>query len=84
MIPDEAGRTPEALQKLVESEVARWTPVLKAAGAVAELEKLGRLPTAAGRARRSRTTAGAGRRRALKSRTPPDYTAGAGRRSSVG
>ena len=27
---------PTALQKLVESEVARWTPVLKAAGATAE------------------------------------------------
>ena len=34
-IPDKQGRTPEALQKLVESEVARWTPILKAAGAVA-------------------------------------------------
>ncbi len=31
IIPDKAGRTPEALQKLVVSEVARWTPVLKAA-----------------------------------------------------
>ena len=28
-IPDSARRTPEALQKLVESEVARWAPVLK-------------------------------------------------------
>src|ERR687894_2080237 len=36
VVPDAAGRTPEALQKLVESEVARWTPVLKAAGAVAQ------------------------------------------------
>jgi tripartite-type tricarboxylate transporter receptor subunit TctC len=35
VIPDRAGRSPEALQKLVESEVARWTPVLKAAGATA-------------------------------------------------
>jgi tripartite-type tricarboxylate transporter receptor subunit TctC len=35
VIPDAAGRGPDALQKLVESEVARWTPVLKAAGAVA-------------------------------------------------
>jgi tripartite-type tricarboxylate transporter receptor subunit TctC len=34
-IPDKQGRTPEALQKLVESEVARWTPILKAAGVVA-------------------------------------------------
>jgi tripartite-type tricarboxylate transporter receptor subunit TctC len=36
VIPSPAERTPEALQKLVESEVARWTPVLKAAGASAE------------------------------------------------
>ncbi len=36
VIPTAAERTPEALQKLVESEVARWTPVLKAAGATAE------------------------------------------------
>lgn len=35
VVPNAAERTPEALQKLVESEVARWTPVLKAAGAVA-------------------------------------------------
>jgi tripartite-type tricarboxylate transporter receptor subunit TctC len=35
VIPDKAGRSPEALQKLVESEVARWTPVLKAAGVTA-------------------------------------------------
>jgi tripartite-type tricarboxylate transporter receptor subunit TctC len=33
IIPDPAGRTPEALQALVEKEVARWTPILKAAGA---------------------------------------------------
>ena len=33
IIPDRAGRTPEALQALVEKEVARWTPILKAAGA---------------------------------------------------
>jgi len=32
-IPDRAGRTPESLQALVEKEVARWTPILKAAGA---------------------------------------------------
>ena len=36
VIPSTAERTPEALQKLVESEVARWTPVLQAAGAKAE------------------------------------------------
>jgi tripartite-type tricarboxylate transporter receptor subunit TctC len=35
VIPDRAGRSPAALQKLVESEVARWTPILKAAGATA-------------------------------------------------
>ena len=33
VIPDKAGRSPQALQKLVESEVARWTPILKAAAA---------------------------------------------------
>ena len=33
VIPKPEERTPAALQKLVESEVARWTPVLKAAGA---------------------------------------------------
>jgi tripartite-type tricarboxylate transporter receptor subunit TctC len=33
VIPDKAGRSPEALAKLVSSEVARWTPILKAAGA---------------------------------------------------
>ena len=31
-IPDKADRTPQALQKLVESEVARWSSVLKVAG----------------------------------------------------
>jgi len=31
VIPDKAGRSPEALQKLVVGEVARWTPILKAA-----------------------------------------------------
>jgi tripartite-type tricarboxylate transporter receptor subunit TctC len=31
VIPDRAGRSPQALQKLVESEVARWTPILKSA-----------------------------------------------------
>ncbi len=36
VIPSAADQTPAALQKLVESEVARWTPVLKAAGATAE------------------------------------------------
>jgi hypothetical protein len=28
-IPDKADRTPQALQKLVESEIARWSAVLK-------------------------------------------------------
>ncbi len=36
VIPKKEERTPASLQKLVESEVARWTPVLKAAGATAE------------------------------------------------
>ncbi len=34
VLPDKAGRSPEALANLVKSEVARWTPILKAAGAV--------------------------------------------------
>jgi tripartite-type tricarboxylate transporter receptor subunit TctC len=34
VLPEGEGRSPQALQKLVESEVARWTPILKAAGAV--------------------------------------------------
>ena len=29
VIPDRAGRSPDALQKLVVREIARWTPVLK-------------------------------------------------------
>lgn len=33
VIPSKEERTPAALQKLVESEVARWTPVLKGFGA---------------------------------------------------
>ena len=36
VIPDEKGRTPAALAELVRSEVARWTPILKAAGATAQ------------------------------------------------
>lgn len=36
VIPDKAGRSPQALQKLVESEVARWTPILKSAQADAK------------------------------------------------
>ena len=35
-IPDKRDRTPQALQKLVESEVARWALVLMAAGATAK------------------------------------------------
>src|SRR5919197_790140 len=34
-VGDKSRHTPQALQKLVESEVARWTPVLKATGASA-------------------------------------------------
>ena len=33
VIPDKAGRSPDALGTLVKNEVARWTPILKAAGA---------------------------------------------------
>jgi len=36
VLPTAAERTPDGLQKLVESEVARWTPVLKAAGVTAQ------------------------------------------------
>jgi tripartite-type tricarboxylate transporter receptor subunit TctC len=36
VIPDKAGRSPQALADLVKSEVARWNPILKAAGAVAQ------------------------------------------------
>jgi tripartite-type tricarboxylate transporter receptor subunit TctC len=36
VIAEQTGRGPDALQKLVESEVARWTPVLKEAGAVGQ------------------------------------------------
>jgi tripartite-type tricarboxylate transporter receptor subunit TctC len=32
-VPTTADRTPQALQRLVESEVARWSSLLKAAGA---------------------------------------------------
>lgn len=35
LIPDNRERTPQALQRLVESEVARWALVLKAVGATA-------------------------------------------------
>jgi putative tricarboxylic transport membrane protein len=34
VIPDKAGRSPQALAELVKSEVARWTPILKAAATV--------------------------------------------------
>lgn len=33
VIPEKADRTPEALAKLVDSEIAKWTPVLKEAAA---------------------------------------------------
>jgi tripartite-type tricarboxylate transporter receptor subunit TctC len=35
-VPETADRTPQALQKLVESEVTRWSSVLKAAGVTAK------------------------------------------------
>ena len=31
-LPDEAGRTPEALARLVGSEIDKWVPVIKKAG----------------------------------------------------
>ena len=34
VLPEGDGRSPAALAELVKSEVARWTPILKAAGAV--------------------------------------------------
>jgi tripartite-type tricarboxylate transporter receptor subunit TctC len=36
VIPDKAGRSPQALADLVKSEVARWTPILKSAGATGQ------------------------------------------------
>jgi tripartite-type tricarboxylate transporter receptor subunit TctC len=41
VIPGTDGRGPAALQKLVESEVARWTPVLTAAGITAAVNPAG-------------------------------------------
>jgi tripartite-type tricarboxylate transporter receptor subunit TctC len=38
IIPAPAERTPDALARYVQQEVQRWTPLLKAAGAVAEAE----------------------------------------------
>jgi len=35
VIPDNSGRTPAYLADFVKAELARWTPVLKAAGVVA-------------------------------------------------
>jgi tripartite-type tricarboxylate transporter receptor subunit TctC len=36
VIPDKAGRSPQALAELVKSEVTRWGPILKATGATAQ------------------------------------------------
>jgi tripartite-type tricarboxylate transporter receptor subunit TctC len=36
VIPDRNGRSPQALAELVKSEVARWTPILKAAATTAQ------------------------------------------------
>jgi tripartite-type tricarboxylate transporter receptor subunit TctC len=36
VIPDKAGRSPQALADLVKSEVARWTPILKSVGATGQ------------------------------------------------
>jgi hypothetical protein len=32
VLPDKTGRTQQALQGLVKSEIARWTPIIQAAG----------------------------------------------------
>src|SRR5262249_42089593 len=32
VLPDKRGRTQQALQELVTSEIARWTPIIQAAG----------------------------------------------------
>jgi hypothetical protein len=32
VLPDQAGRGQQALTALVKSEIARWTPIIKAAG----------------------------------------------------
>jgi tripartite-type tricarboxylate transporter receptor subunit TctC len=36
VIPDKAGRSPQALAELVKSEVARWNPILKAPATVGQ------------------------------------------------
>lgn len=35
-LPDEAGQTPEALAKLVSSEIDKWVPIIKKAGVTAQ------------------------------------------------
>jgi tripartite-type tricarboxylate transporter receptor subunit TctC len=35
-LPDEAGQTPEALAKLVSSEIDTWVPIIKSAGVTAQ------------------------------------------------
>jgi tripartite-type tricarboxylate transporter receptor subunit TctC len=35
-LPDEAGQTPEALAKLVSSEIDKWVPIIKSAGVTAQ------------------------------------------------
>jgi hypothetical protein len=32
LVPDKNGRSPYALQGVVRSEIARWTPIIQAAG----------------------------------------------------
>jgi len=32
VLPDKTGRTQQALHDLVKSEIARWTPIIQAAG----------------------------------------------------
>jgi tripartite-type tricarboxylate transporter receptor subunit TctC len=35
-LPDEASQTPEALAKLVSSEIDKWVPIIKKAGVTAQ------------------------------------------------
>ena len=73
VIPSKTERTPAALQKLVEGEVARWTPVLKAAGAVGG--RIDRLrPTGGLRARLSARVRRLVGNKCLEITIPGDYT----------
>ena len=55
VIPDKAGRTPAALQSLVESEVARWTPGAEGGRRHRELTDVDNAPTQQGSGLHERT-----------------------------